>query len=98
MQMLVFSSLIILFLLNDSVMSLVSAALKMQQRVDEAKNTGLKKPQLDELVIREKKNNQQTNLIQVPWKPTRYFDFQSQVSQAVGASQISKHTEMKWIL
>lgn len=45
-QMLVFSSLIILFLLNDSVMSLVSVALKMQPRIDEAKNTSLKKPRI----------------------------------------------------
>lgn len=44
-QMLVFSSLIILFLLNDSVT--VSMALKIQQKIDEAKTTCLKKPQLD---------------------------------------------------
>lgn len=49
-----FSPLILLFLLNDSVVSFVSVAPKMQLRIEDAKNTGLKKPSAW-LVIREGK-------------------------------------------
>lgn len=39
-----FPPLVLLSLLNDSVMSLVPVAPKMHLRIDDAKNTGLKKP------------------------------------------------------